>query len=221
MAAQTFFRPPPTWIMVQVQGGSPKEKITLALRNDNAYIAGFSTASGSWFAFPQYQRQIAGSTALPKQENYVSLIGGYKNLPNLDISKDAALEAVRFLSAYKISDDENKLGSNCATIIVIVAEAARFRRIYDTVTTGLQQHQARLPATDAKSVVLWGELSRDIIDFNKTRKWTTDNGRLGEYKDAGIDGAQAAIAAVRLLVRPKDFKPCAAEANDTAGLVVL
>jgi hypothetical protein len=23
------------------------------------------------------------------------------------------------------------------------------------------------------------------------------------------------------LVRPKDFKPCAAEANDTAGLVVL
>ncbi|XP_025798193.1 uncharacterized protein LOC112878024 [Panicum hallii] len=197
---------PPTWILIQLLGSNMKEKITLAVRNDNAYIAGFN--SGGWFAFPRYQRQIDGSTALPKREDYPSLIGGSNNLVDLDVNRDAALEAVHFLSTYRTSDDESKLGVNLARLCVIVAEAARFRRIYNAVLNGLQQqeHQARLAVEDAKSVVLWGEVSRALVGFNKTGKWIDGKTALENFKAAGIGSPQEAIDAVRLLVRPMDFK---------------
>ncbi|RLN40942.1 Protein synthesis inhibitor I [Panicum miliaceum] len=184
---------PPTWILIQLVGSNVKEKVTLAVRDDNAYVAGFN--NGGWFAFPRYQRQIDGSTALPRREDYPSLIGGSNKLVDLDVNRDAALEAVRFLSTYRTSDDVSKLGVNLARLCVIVAEAARFRRIYNTVLNGFQQqeHQARLAVEDAKSVVLWGEVSRALVAFNKTGKWIDDENALDNFKKAGMGSPQEAI----------------------------
>lgn len=209
MVAQNPYGPPPTWILIQLTGDKTAEKITVALRNDNAYVAGFSNARGMWFSFPRYQRLIDGSTALTKREDYPSLIDGKDNLVTLNVNRDAALEALRFLSTYKPSDDGSTLGISLARVIVVVAEAARFKRIYNTVLQGFQQQpqsQALLALTDANSVVLWGDLSQAIIDFSSTGKWIQDKKQLEKFTAAGITGPQQAIDAVKLLVRPQGFK---------------
>ena len=205
MVRQTMPAPPPTWILVTLIGRSAQEKVTTAVRNDNVYIAGFSSGRGTWFAFPRFQRQIQGSTALPRTDEYGSLVGGHGELPNYDISKESILDAVRFLSMYRSAPADDKsyddnLGISLARLIVVVAEAARFKSVYNTVAQGLQlQQQTQMSKKEAKLLVLWAPLSKDLIDLQKTGKWVQGS----DYRAAGVTSQQDAIDALRLLIWPK------------------
>jgi hypothetical protein len=58
MVRQTAPAAPPTWILVPLTGRSIQEKLTMAVRNDNGYVVGFSNSAGTWFAFPRFQRLL-------------------------------------------------------------------------------------------------------------------------------------------------------------------
>ncbi|KAJ1293840.1 hypothetical protein BS78_01G099900 [Paspalum vaginatum] len=203
LVPQMFNKPPPTWILISLTGSAAQEKVTLAMRNDNIYIAGFSNSVGTWYAFPRFQGLIKGSTTLPRTEDYGSLVGGHSKLPNYDVNKEAIIQAVRFLSAYKPTSDASQLGLNLARLIVVVAEAARFRPIYNTVL----QQQPRITVTEARMVVIWAKLSDAIITYSKTQKWVNDGSTLDEFSKAGINGPQEAIDALKILILPKGVKP--------------
>ncbi|XP_044973377.1 uncharacterized protein LOC123440899 [Hordeum vulgare subsp. vulgare] len=75
MAKQTGEgQPPPKWLHL-VARGHGTEVTTLALRQDNLYLAGFTDKSGSWYTFANKARHnlIPGATVLDFDDNYAGL----------------------------------------------------------------------------------------------------------------------------------------------------
>lgn len=210
-------RLPPTWILLTIQGTTPKEAVVLAVRTDNVYIVGFKNAAGVWFAFPAFKRLIKGSTPLPKGHDYRSLVGGYGNLKDLDVNQTEVLQDVRFLSTYRPPSRPDaahnaKLGSSLARLCVVVAEAARFKTINATVVAAMdEQGPSRITEQETKLVVLWAVTSKALLKWDKEHVWEPEDS--DEVARAGIHGAQDAINALKTIVQPMKSKLEAEEGN--------
>ncbi|KAM3404392.1 hypothetical protein ACQJBY_007469 [Aegilops geniculata] len=211
-------RLPPTWVLLTIQGTTPREAVVLAVRTDNVYIVGFKNAAGVWFAFPAFKRLIKGSTPLPKGHDYRNLVGGYGNLKDLDVNRSQVLQDVRFLSTYKLpfrpdAVHNAKLGTSLARLCVVVAEAARFKTINATVAAAMDEQGGpnRITEQETKLVVLWGVTSKALLEWQKDKVWAPED--VAEVAGAGIHGAQDAINTLKTIVQPMKSKLEAEEGN--------
>jgi hypothetical protein len=211
-------RLPPTWILLTIQGTTPREAVVLAVRTDNVYIVGFKNAAGVCrFAFPKFTRLIKGSTPLPKGEDYTSLVGGKGNLKDLDLNRNEVLQDVRFLSTYRIPSRPDaahnaKLGSSLARLCVVVAEAARFKKINATVVAAMdEQGPSRITEQETKLVVVWGVTSKALLEWHEKKGWKPEDS--DKVAEAGIHGAQDAINALKTILDPMKGKLEAEEGN--------
>nr|XP_020185019.1 ribosome-inactivating protein 3-like [Aegilops tauschii subsp. strangulata] len=167
-------RLPPTWILLTIQGTTPREAVVLAIRTDNVYIVGFKNAAGVWFAFPAFKRLIKGSTPLPKGLDYRSLVGSYGNLKYLHVNRSQVLQDVRFLSTYRLPSRPDmahnaKLGSSLARLCVVVTETARFKTTNATVVAAMDEQggPSRITEQETKLVVIWGVTSKSLLEWPK------------------------------------------------------
>ncbi|XP_044433127.1 ribosome-inactivating protein 3-like [Triticum aestivum] len=167
-------RLPPTWILLTIQGTTPREAVVLAIRTDNVYIVGFKNAAGVWFAFPAFKRLIKGSTPLPKGLDYRSLVGSYGNLKYLHINRSQVLQDVRFLSTYRLPSRPDmahnaKLGSSLARLCVVVTETARFKMTNAMVVAAMDEQggPSRITEQETKLVVIWGVTSKSLLEWPK------------------------------------------------------
>ncbi|XBJ10762.1 hypothetical protein VPH35_015568 [Triticum aestivum] len=199
-------RLPPTWILLTIQGTTPREAVVLAIRTDNVYIVGFKNAAGVWFAFPAFKRLIKGSTPLPKGLDYRSLVGSYGNLKYLHINRSQVLQDVRFLSTYRLPSRPDmahnaKLGSSLARLCVVVTETARFKMTNAMVVAAMDEQggPSRITEQETKLVVIWGVTSKSLLEWPKY--------------GSGIHGTQDTINALKTVVQPMKSKLEAEEGN--------
>lgn len=202
---------PPMWILITIEGETPKEAVVLAVRTDNVYIVGFKNAAGVWFAFPEDKDLIKGSTPLPKVHDYGSLVGGRKKLKDLDINRDAVAQDVRFLSTYRLPSrpDEAhnaKLGTSLGRLCLVVSEAARFKTINATVVAAMDEQggPSRITERDTKLIVVWGVTSKALLDWKKDGVWNPKDSE--DVEEAGIHGAQDAVSALKVILLPIGYK---------------
>uniref|UniRef100_A0A452Z7Z8 Uncharacterized protein n=1 Tax=Aegilops tauschii subsp. strangulata TaxID=200361 RepID=A0A452Z7Z8_AEGTS len=201
---------PPLWILITIEGKTPKEAVVLAVRTDNVYIVGFKNAAGVWYAFPKYKDLIKGSTPLPKAQDYGSLVGGHEKLKDLDSDSDAVAQDVRFLSTFTPPPRPNPtyeatLGTSLARLCLVVAEAARFNTINATVVAAMDEKgPSRITLQQTKLIVVWGVTSKALLDWKKEQVWQPE--RKADVEKAGIHGAQDAVSALKVILMPIGYK---------------
>lgn len=204
MVEQTGNNPPPRWVLLRLTGSTNIEDTTLAVRNDNIYLTAFNNSEGTWFSFERYLNIVPRSTLLPKPltENYGGLLhayGGRDGLKSFDMGMSAALESVRNLSTYKLSNDPDtnaKLGLSLARLCVIIAESARFNTVYSMV-----QRDVRLTDKETWLVIAWGKTSMALLKWDKGEKWKSGD----EMKKAGILTPEDAEKVLRLIIWPSGY----------------
>lgn len=109
----------------------------LALRMDNLNLSGFTNKLGDWFAFDDQAHLITDATPLGFTGAYGDLVGGYLNLRDLRLGRDAIREALRVLASYVArTGDKEQLKRALAVIIVTICEAARFPRLREKIAAG-------------------------------------------------------------------------------------
>ncbi|RLM60712.1 60 kDa jasmonate-induced protein [Panicum miliaceum] len=147
---------PPKWIHVVLNGddgAAPK----VAIRSDNAYIAGFANRpKGStedvWFQLsPRDCKQplFKGAKMLGFDGHYSTLVGalGVEGLPNLELGMERTLEATNVLWNYKLGkleytaadalgDPQQNLKRKLALLAVTLCEAARLEPVGGVIDGG-------------------------------------------------------------------------------------
>ncbi|XP_052163109.1 60 kDa jasmonate-induced protein-like [Oryza glaberrima] len=131
---QTYNRKPAGWLMLELTGiNKEADKIMIAIRVDNLYIAGFTDRTGRWYVFSNRARFgiIPGATVLRLDDDYFSLVGGYKALGNLLVSRDSTLRALEEMAGFvpSPSEDAGCLARAVAVMAVTFCETSRFMPI--------------------------------------------------------------------------------------------
>lgn len=187
---------------------SAADKTTIAVRDDNIYIVGFTNNTGNWFTFANREQLIPRSTRLPFGGGYEDLVvGGRKKLTDIKLGKENMLQAVRMLALHHPNHPnpdksyDKRLGEAPAKLCVMVAEAERFVPIV-TVAQGWKG-TPQITALQAEYVVLWGKISKALLTWQKKSLWEDKGNELQEK--AKINGPDEASSTLGLLLWPTDF----------------
>jgi hypothetical protein len=81
-----------------LEGSAKEDRITLAIRGDNIYASAFANYKDVWHVVSNRARfnLIRPHVRLRFSDDYRSLVGGYRNLVDLRLSKDSVLQAIRY-----------------------------------------------------------------------------------------------------------------------------
>lgn len=191
---------PARWILVNLVG-TDGDKTTIAVRDDNIYIVGFTNSRGSWFVFKNRAHLIPGSTLLPFGDCYKDLLGGgYKELEGITLGKENMLKAVQMLARYHPNPHNSykSLKVALATLCVMVAEAERFVPINETVADRWED-TPRITAMQAKYVVLWSDMSCALLNWRTTGVWRDKGNKL---QKANINSPGDALGILGLVLWP-------------------
>lgn len=172
------------------------------IRVDNLYLSGFANATGHWHSFEGEESHITGAIKLSFGSGYSALMGSAEDLVQLELggrALDAASQVV--LHYYPGSVDDLVIKRAVATVIVMTAEAARFRCIRDAIVAGWETG-VHLTEDQAKLIVSWTTVSCALIlNEQQGGKWDmTEATTLAEK--CHINSAQQAANDVNLLIYP-------------------
>lgn len=200
----------PKELLFQKLHGIGLEWTNLAIRPDNLYVLGFANGAGTWFRFKTEPNryEIPGSIPLSFGSSYAELLGGvvwpgaWWKLIDLDLSRDAILEAIKVLYTYDpqtTSDDELKKA--VTTLVVFVCESTRFPYVQQLIHLAFDQGDgSMMDYRGAKLVVNWKDISCAILIWNMDEStWDSDEAiNLGQMMPAGlgITNIQEALAEV-------------------------
>ncbi|CAL4985760.1 unnamed protein product [Urochloa decumbens] len=206
---------PPRWIHVMLNGKNGVSP-TVAIRNDDAYIIGFTNSQGTWFQLSKTDSKAYLVVEKPPpvmtgfDGNYNTLImpddqgnsGGVDGLPRLNLNKFSTADAARTLWNHKrgLKDDE-ALKKAVATLCVVLCEAARFTPIYDVINKGWGKDQAvSITAKEVGYIKNWGDLSTQLLKW-KSAGYKGDADLFKKFSSIRIRNGEQALAAVQLVKR--------------------
>ncbi|KAF8719441.1 hypothetical protein HU200_024158 [Digitaria exilis] len=157
-----FHGVPLGWIMVHIVGGSPDEKTTLAIANDDLYLLGFANRTDNWHILSGFGG-LPDATTLPFDESYGKLIGGHANLCLVPIGKQSVIQAVKTLSSYDpATGTEQELKQALVRFALMISEAMRFLNIRQSFS-GRWEETTLITRDQADYVVHWGQLSTLLV----------------------------------------------------------
>uniref|UniRef100_A0A0E0MCT9 rRNA N-glycosidase n=1 Tax=Oryza punctata TaxID=4537 RepID=A0A0E0MCT9_ORYPU len=175
LARQQTPRQPARWMYINLVGRK-NERATVAVRDDNVYLMGFSNMSGQWFhlGFSKWSVPILpeSSKFLECDVTYRSLLGVPKReevkswLVEVDLRKTVVLDAVHRLSCYTQRGHDRIdrcTKQDLARLITVICESARMRPHYTVVNRGFT-HDEKTSLTKLHVYYLWnwGLMSRAL-----------------------------------------------------------
>ncbi|KAM0840941.1 hypothetical protein ACQ4PT_059339 [Festuca glaucescens] len=115
-------------------------KITLAIRDDDVYVVGFSNQNGRWYELGinngTNEPFLTMSTFLGCDVQYASILAG-RSVTNVTLGQRCAIDAVHRLSSYNADGvADNATRRHFASLIVMISEASRMIEHYNKVTLG-------------------------------------------------------------------------------------
>ncbi|XP_048533040.1 60 kDa jasmonate-induced protein-like [Triticum urartu] len=190
-------------VRIRLIGRGPDDKTTIAVQRHDLSFAGFTDGSGHWHAFPGLEHLFPTSTTLPFGSSYSDLIGGLANLPGVPLGREAMLEAIRVLAAYRPGADVQPVKRALAAMKVVMCEAQRVRPIKETLNDGWDTG-ARVAPEHLPYIEHWDTMSYEILRSNLTGKWDGPFTKILET-EANIRSKEEALAVVGVL-RSVDFE---------------
>ncbi|XP_044980124.1 60 kDa jasmonate-induced protein-like [Hordeum vulgare subsp. vulgare] len=190
-------------IVGRLLGRGPDDKTTVAMQKHDVSVAGFTDGSGDWHTFPGLEHLFPASTTLPFGSSYSELIGGLENLPGVPLGREALLEAIRVLTAYRRGADVEPVKRALAVLKVVMCEAQRVAPIRKTVSDGWVTG-ARVAPEHLPYIEHWDTMSYEILRTNRTGKWDGPFTKMLEM-EASIRSKEEALAVVGVL-RNADFE---------------
>lgn len=171
-------RRPARWILITLRVRDEGHETTLAVRDDNVYLIGFSNRRGKWFEFgfgggdggcrsAQVLPADWSSTFLECDVGYGGMmVGGAMRLVGLGLGMCFARDAVRRLSSYEQEpgvqvDDRTK--RHLARLIVMVCEAARMIPHCETVLDDWDRSSAAITERQVHLLWNWGRMSHAVL----------------------------------------------------------
>ncbi|XP_044980129.1 60 kDa jasmonate-induced protein-like [Hordeum vulgare subsp. vulgare] len=192
----------PTLIVVELQGHND-DKSSVAVQKHDVSVAGFTDGSGHWHAFPGLDHLFPASTTLPFGSSYSELIGGIANLPGVPLGREAMMQAIRVLSAYRPGADVEPVKRALAAVKVVISEAQRLEPIRKAVNDGWDG-ESRVAPEHLPYIEHWDTMSYEILRSNRTGKWDGPFTKMLETQ-ANIRSKEEALAVVGLLLNA-DFE---------------
>ncbi|RLN04893.1 60 kDa jasmonate-induced protein-like [Panicum miliaceum] len=231
---------PPRWIHVVLNGddgAAPK----VAIRSDNAYIAGFANRPTGSTKDVWYQLSPRGSTQLFEgakmlgfSGHYSTLVGGQgvKDLPTLELGKERTLEAANVLWNYKqdklgynaadtavAADPQRDLKKKLALLAVTLCEAARLEPVRGVIDGGWQRASISITNKEVSYIGDWSDLSAALLAW-KADKFKNDTTHFSKFAGLGILDGNGALAVVQLLLNKPPKKGLLAWLKHLWGLLV-
>ncbi|RLM45242.1 60 kDa jasmonate-induced protein [Panicum miliaceum] len=231
---------PPRWIHVVLNGdGGAAPKV--AIRSDNAYIAGFANRPKGSTEDVWYQLSPRGSTQLFKgakmlgfNGHYSTLVGGQgvKDLPTLELGMERTVEAANVLWNYKqdklgyaaadtvgVGDPQRNLKRKLALLAVTLCEAARLEPVQSVINGGWQRESISITDREVGYIRDWSDLSTALLAW-KADKFKNDTTHFSKFAGIGIRDGAGALAVVQLLLNKPPKKGLLAWLKHLWGLLV-
>lgn len=204
---QRYNQKPFRWLMVELLAAAD-DKIVLAIRQDNLYIAGFTDKSGLWYSFSNKVdlNLIPTAYGLEFADDYGSLVGGYRTLRQARFGRETTLRALHEIANYDPNSaaDVGCISRAVAILAVTVCEGTRFipisHSIRDRWEVGVDLRSL------ADYVVNWRKISCAVlISRQNNGVWGTNN-QDDEARqlahDLGIRNRGDALAVLHFMLWP-------------------
>ncbi|PAN35127.1 hypothetical protein PAHAL_6G183500 [Panicum hallii] len=231
---------PPRWIHVVLNGvGGAAPKV--AIRSDNAYIAGFVNRPKGSTEDVWYQLSARGSTQLFKgakmlgfNGHYSTLVGGQgvKDLPTLELGMERTVEAANVLWNYKqdklgyaaadtvgVGGPQRNLKRKLALLAVTLCEAARLEPVRSVINGGWQRESISITDREVGYIRDWSDLSTALLAW-KADKFKNDTTHFSKFERIGIRDGAGALAVVQLLLNKPPKKGLLSWLKHLWGLLV-
>ncbi|KAM0837868.1 hypothetical protein ACQ4PT_061352 [Festuca glaucescens] len=213
LRTQDLRNPPYAWLHIELVDAGARRLVTLAMRSDNLYIAGFANRRGDWFSFAGETATLPGATPLTYSGSYPSLFGrgvGHGGLGDVPISATQPFAFALQLATYTSGGTapDTSLKPALRFYVLIIAESERFPSLRRAVAAALDSSTPKTVGKPLASLAVnWATMSCALIAWDHNGKTTAAWSGTDEAKklstELGIKTAEQALAQIQPILRAK------------------
>ncbi|KAF0889826.1 hypothetical protein E2562_033217 [Oryza meyeriana var. granulata] len=168
----------------------------------------FANRTGYWHIVKGGFSGLPGPlTTLRIGASYRDLVGGHRNLDQVDLGKQFAIEAARTLASYNTATTTDaQLKQAFSRFTMMISEAMRFSVIRNTFMERWEQ-KSNIKKDQTKYVVHWGQLSKALVTWKRSHynQWPPANSEFGSVlSKINVKSPTDALDLLDVLLRPID-----------------